>query len=444
MTILQELSEFVSNLETKQIPKEVRKCVKTLILHHLYTGFSGINEHESRMALRIASNHLGDGGKCTILGQKRKTSVIGAAFANCVLMHSIQQEDTYKGLHPGPHTIPVAFSLSEELSISGNQILSSIVAGYETNNQIGDLCMKLTSAKGWRGTTIFGVLGAAATGARVLELDQEKTMNAIANSVNMASGLMECWLSGTSEWLYASGVAAQNGVLSALLAKEGADGSSTSFEGNKGFFNAYCGVQPENASALIGELGKRYTIPDVTLKSYSVITSILPVIHNVVGLVNENSISADQVKSVHITAGSRVTEGPLQASILDFGPYTNKTQAFKSLPCATGIALKFRNVTAQTVEHYQDADVSRLAKLVKVSTDKSYEGYYSSVEISTADGSNFETSGDEFPTLTDKQVVTNLKNVASKYLPLEKIETLINLINNIERVSMSDISDCLS
>ena len=431
-------------MDVQHVPNDVRKHAKTLIMHHLYTGFSGINEYESQVALQLLNKYMLYEGNCSILGQQKKSSPIGAAFANGVLMHSIQQEDTYKGLHPGPHVLPVSFSLGEELLLDGHQILSSIIAGYETNIVIGDLCAKHTSPRGWRGTTIFGVLGAAAAGARVLQLNQEKTVHAIANSINLASGLMECWLAGTSEWLFTSGISAQNGVISSLLAKEGADGAKTSFEGDRGFFKAYCGVQPENVVSDLEQLGKRYNIPEVSLKSYPVITTILPVIHNVVQLINTNNIVNSKIKSVHIIAGLRVTKGPLQSSILDSGPFINKTQAYKSIPCATGIALRYGNVTGRTVEYFQDKDVAHLAKQVKITSDESYEGFYNTVSITTEDGSNFEISGDEFPSLTAEQVIMNLRNSATKYLSMEKIDALIERINRIENIPMSEISECLS
>ncbi len=436
MTIIESLSEFVSNLEFAEIPIDVRRKTKSLILHHLHTGYSGINETDSQIALKLVNQYHRAEGNATILGQPKKTSAISAAFANAVLMHSIQQEDTYKGLHPGPHTIPAGFALGEEESIEGKTILSAIIAGYEVNIKIGDLCMSYSGSRGWRGTTIYGVLGAAATSAHALGLNQKETVYTLANSVNMASGLMQCWLEGTSEWLFASGLAAQNGVISALLARSGSDGARFSFEGDRGFFHAYCGQQPDNINQFMDSLGSRYSVPDVSLKAYSVITTILPVIHNIIFLAKENEIPFKEIVSVEILAGNRVTKGPLSSSILDFGPYLNKTQAYKSLPCATAIGLVFGDVSVETVNHYQDNEVKELAKIVDVKTEESYEGFYNKVVITTIDGRKHQIEGDEFPSLTDKEVEANFRRSASKHMSAGKVEELIKNITNIEKIKL--------
>ncbi|MGY5877220.1 MAG: MmgE/PrpD family protein [Candidatus Thorarchaeota archaeon] len=444
MTLLEDLGEFTHSLTLKNVPTEVVAKIKTLILHHLHTGFSGIKELESNIAVRLVERYFRDEGQSTILGQKKKHSAIGASFVNGVLMHSVQQEDTYRGLHPGPHTIPAAFALGEEFESSGAEILAAILAGYEINLQIGEACMKYTSPRGWRGTTIYGVLGVASTAARVLSLNQDMTENAIANSINLASGLMQCWLEGTSEWLFASGLAAQNGVISALIAKEGGTGAKESFEGNRGYFKAYCGVEPDEVDIDSIELGTRYVTPEVMMKPYSVITTILPVIHNIVELTKEHHLKPEDVRKINLEVGTRVTRGPLQASILDYGPFVNKTQAYKSLPCATGIAIVSGNVTAKTADHYQEKSVHEIAQLVTIDTDESIEGFYNRVEIITEGSGVLSIEGDKFPSLTDLQVRANLMKSASEYLSKTQVQGLIDAIDKLDKVTMEEITQNLS
>jgi len=443
-TMIEKLGTFVHELSIDRLPRSVVDTTKNVILHHLHTGFCGVEEMESQIALSLLRENYGKGGRCTVLGQKGKFPVIGATFANAVLMHSIQQEDTYGGLHPGPHTIPAAMSLAEEENRTGKQILESLAAGYEVNLYLGDLCARYTSPRGWRGTTIFGVLGAAATSAKVLELDLNQTMDALANASNMASGLMECWTTGTPEWLFTSGLAAQNGVISATIAKKGGSGAKSSFEGSKGFFKAYCGTTPDNTESLMAGLGSKFLMPGVNLKPYTVITTILPVIHNVVRLATTDDIAPERVQSIVVIGGPRITKGPLASSILDPGPYVSRTQAFKSLPCAIGIALKFREVSIHTIPQFQDPLVARIAAKVSVETNDSAAEYFNKVEIATTDGKKHTIEGEEFPSLTPEEVRRNLLRSASKYVPRNKVEKLIKVVDQLEQTTAEDISTCLS
>jgi 2-methylcitrate dehydratase PrpD len=441
--MLETMGEFVSELSYKKIPSDVVQMAKSLVLHHLYTGYSGVYEAESQIALSIVQDYGGKNGKSTVLGLKEKYPMQDASFANAVLMHSIQQEDTYKGLHPGPHTIPAALAIAEHEPATGKEILTSIVAGYEINLKLGEICAGFTSPRGWRGTTIFGVVGAAATAAKILDISTEKVNSAMAMAINTASGLMQCWLSGTDEWLYASGLASKNGVLAGLLARAGTTGATDSFEGARGYFKAYCGEEPKDLTPVAEDLGKEYSTLKMIMKPYSVITTILPVIHNTLSLVEEENIHAKSVKEVHVAAGTRVTQGPLASSILDMGPYVNKTQAFKSLPCAIGIALEHREVSAVTANRYKDSEIAQLAEKVTITTDEQAEGFFSTVTIKTEDGKSYSRSGDEFPNLTHEQVKTNLVQAAEKFTSPEKAKSLVQAIEDIENISITDLSELL-
>lgn len=442
--LIEKMANFVYNLSYSDLDSDVIKMAKDLILHHLHTGYSGFEEAESKVAIFLLENENLSGGKSTVLGMNKKYPIRKAAFANAVMMHSIQQEDTYRGLHPGPHTIPAAFSLAENFPRSGKEVLTAIVAGYEINIRLGEVCASYTSPRGWRGTTIFGVIGVAATAAKILGLSLEETINALAMAANTSSGLMQCWLSGTDEWLYASGLASSNGILSAQLAKESIRGASDTFEGDRGFFKAYCGEPPENLYPITTELGKEFAILMMIMKPYSVITTILPVIHNVLTLIRRDDIQHQEIETVKIIAGPRVTRGPLKSSILDEGPYVNKTQAFKSLPCAVGIALKYMEVTAATANNFDDAKVAQLAERVAIETKEDADGFYNEVVINTVNSKKHSISGEDFPTLSSEQVRKNLRSSASKFISSDQVEALIRSIDEIDKMEMEDISNNLS
>jgi 2-methylcitrate dehydratase PrpD len=442
-TLIEKLGDFVYGLSYDDLSTDVLDMAKLSVLHHLYTGYSGINEVDSEIALSYIQENLRCAGKCTILGQKAKTSAIGATFINAVYMHSVQQEDTLRGLHPGPHTIPTALAIGEENDDIGKNFITAIVAGYEVNLKIGEFCAKYSGPRGWRGTTIYGILGSTATAAKALKLSRAQIMDAFAMSTNLASGLMQCWLTGTPEWLFTSGLAAQNGIISALLAKKGSAGAQNSFEGERGFYKAYCGAEPEDADKIIGTLGKKFSILDVVLKPYSVITSILPVVHNMAVLASRNSINYEDVIEILVTAGPKVTEGPLSQSVLDNGPFLNKTQAYKSLPCALGIALRHHEVTPMTVEDYQDSAISEIAKKVVIKTDSSFESYYNTIDLKMRDGSVHSIRGEEFPTLDPQKVHDNFIRASLPFLNKKRALIAAEVILTIEDKPIRDLSKIL-
>ena len=441
--LLEKLADFTSNLSFSDLSSDIVDMTKLSVLHHIYTGLSGLKETDSQIVLSFVRDELKCKGKSTILGQSEPASAHGATFANTALMHSVQQEDTLRGLHPGPHTISTALAIGEQNGSLGEDFLTAIVAGYEVNLKVGEIGAKYSSPRGWRGTTIYGVLGSAATAAKMLKLDKDQTIDALAMATNLASGLMQCWLTGTSEWLFASGLAAQNGLTSALLAKHGSKGSVDSIEGERGFYKAYCGGPPEAADAIIQTIGKEFSILDIVLKPYSVITTILPVINNITVLADSKDVDPQEINKVHVTVGTRVTEGPLCSSILDTGPFLNKTQAYKSLPCAIAIAIKFREVTPMSVEKYQDSSISEIAEKVSIETDRSFEGYHNIVRFELNDGTEYTLEGDDFPTLSLEKVQNNFIRVASETLSPERATKLFQAIMNLDKLKLDEVTKLL-
>jgi len=441
--LLEKLADFTHKLSFSDLSSDIVDMTKLSVLHHFYTGLSGLKETDSQIVLSLVQNELPCNGKSTILGQSEPTSAHGATLVNAALMHSVQQEDTLRGLHPGPHTISTALAIGEQEGSHGQDFLTAIIAGYEVNLKVGEIGAKYSSPRGWRGTTIYGVLGSAATAAKMLKLDKDQTIDALAMATNLASGLMQCWLTGTSEWLFASGLAAQNGLTSALLAKYGSKGSNDSIEGERGFYNAYCGGPPEAADAIIQTIGKEFSILDIVLKPYSVITTILPVINNVVVLAESKDVDPQTIKNVHVTVGTRVTEGPLCSSILDTGPFLNKTQAYKSLPCAIGIGLNFREVTPMSVEKYQENSVSEIAEKVSIETNRSFKGYHNIVRFELNDGTEYTLEGDDFPTLSLEKIQSNFNRVASETLSPQRATKLAQAIMNLDKISLNELTQQL-
>ena len=120
-----------------------------------------------------------------------------------------------------------------------------------------------------------------------------------------------------------------------------------------------------------------------------------------------------------------------------------KTQAFKSLPCAIGIALKYGEVSAVTANHYKEPEVAKLAEKVTIETDEQAEGFYNTVIVRAKDGSKYTISGDKFPNLTHDQVKNNLMGAAIKFASESRVKDLIQAVDNIEKISIGDLSELL-
>src|SRR5262249_60650516 len=97
-----------------------------------------------------------------------------------------------------------------------------------------------------------GTLGAAAAASRLLALDPERTVWALGAAVTQAAGLREMF--GSMCKSLHVGKAASNGLLAALLAREGYTSAPTPIEGRRGF-GAVLSTRFD-ADELLGGLGQ--------------------------------------------------------------------------------------------------------------------------------------------------------------------------------------------
>ncbi len=159
-----------------------------------------------------------------IIGSSDVVSIQDAAFANGVLGHGLVRDDMHVGSvsHLGTVLVPALLALAEASRASGADFLAALVAGYEVGGKVGRMVMDSDVTKIFRPTGTVGPVAAAAAGAKLLGLDSEQTVTALALGANAAAGYNEWAATGGSEMFFHTGFAARSGVAAAQLAAGGA------------------------------------------------------------------------------------------------------------------------------------------------------------------------------------------------------------------------------
>jgi 2-methylcitrate dehydratase PrpD len=147
----------------------------------------------------------------------------------------------YANGHPGVVTIPTAVALSEKKNLTGRELIEAIVIGYEVFIRLGSALNPDLLLRGFHTTATIGCIASGAVAAKLLNLNRAQTENALSLSGLQSAGLLEVLHSGESGKSFQVGKAAQSGILAGLMAKHGADGPESIFEGEKGFFKAFAG-----------------------------------------------------------------------------------------------------------------------------------------------------------------------------------------------------------
>jgi 2-methylcitrate dehydratase PrpD len=210
---------------------------------------------------------LGGAPQATLWADGRKTSVTQAALVNGIMTHILDYDDTHSPtiLHPSGPLVAAALPLAEWRAASGRDLLTAYLVGFEVEARVSLSVHPHHYDTGWHVTGTAGTLGAAAAAARLLGLDAERTVWALGAASTQAAGLREMF--GSMCKSLHVGKAAANGVLAALLAREGFTSSEAPLEGRRGFGAVLSERFVE--TELTDGLGERWEVHHNGLKPYA-------------------------------------------------------------------------------------------------------------------------------------------------------------------------------
>jgi 2-methylcitrate dehydratase PrpD len=117
---------------------------------------------------------------------------------------------------------------------------------------------------------VLGAPVAAAVAAWLMQLDDERTVNAMGIAGSQASGIFEFISDGTTVKMLHGGWPAHAGIMAAALAQADLSGPATVFEGDKGVYRAYTDDTESGQRFVqnLATLGQHWLLPEVAFKPY--------------------------------------------------------------------------------------------------------------------------------------------------------------------------------
>src|SRR5204862_4345333 len=152
----------------EDVPAEVVEHAK---LHLLDTLGCGLAAHATGVASegRTAMAELGGEPQATVIGSDVRLPAPNAAFANAMLCHGLDFDDTHSDSvsHVSVVVCPAALAVAEAGGASGEEALAAIVAGNEITTRIGMAVPGAFHARGFHPTAICGIFGGTAAVSRL-------------------------------------------------------------------------------------------------------------------------------------------------------------------------------------------------------------------------------------------------------------------------------------
>lgn len=293
-----DLARFGAALRYDDIPAEVIARIKLSLLDSLGCCLFGATLPWTKKVAALAEQ---EGAKpvATLFGLGRKTSASLAALVNGTSGHAFELDDIHKEsiIHAGSIATPVALGLGEARGkVSGREVLTAMVAGYEIGHRVGNAATMSLFFRGFHPQGTSGAFVAAATAARMLNLDATQFQHALGMAGSQAGGLMAAQ-EGAMVKRFHSGRAAQSGVYAAQLAADGFTGILDALEAPYGGYLSTYSDKP-NPSRLTDGLGKTWETRNVGYKPHASVTSIHSALDALSELMKEHGLKAGDIAKV--------------------------------------------------------------------------------------------------------------------------------------------------
>jgi 2-methylcitrate dehydratase PrpD len=298
------LAQFITDINFDDIISEVVEKAKLLFLDQLGCQLAFAALPWNKAIYNYIKEKKGYREESTVIRYGLRTTAEDTAFANAVFGHGFEMDDTElsSASHPGVTVIPPALAAGEMEKITGKEFITAVVAGYDVFIRVGLATCSMIS-RGFHTTAVLGPLGAASATSKVLKLDVDRTLNALAIAASESGGLAEYTESGGSVKRVHAGFAAQSGLKAALLAKAGITGPPTALEGKKGLCQAF--ANDYSLEEITAGLGKEFRILLTGTKPYCCCAAQHSALEAVSEITKESVIIPEEITKIRVSQKAR-------------------------------------------------------------------------------------------------------------------------------------------
>lgn len=364
------LARAVTGLRPEHIPPEVREKARGCLADFAACVLEAADLPWSRTALRYGA--LQPPGPAGVLGADLRLGATEAAFVNGALGHGLVREDMHvpSCSHLGVVVWPALLALAEQEGAAEADLLLCAIAGYEAGAQVGRALFDADLAARLRPTGTIGAIAAGAAGARLLGLDEDRTLAALALGANMGAGLNEWPWAGGTEMVFHAGAAARAGVTAALLAREGATPSPSAIEGRAGLFAAH--ERRDQLDRITPFAEGRFAISDVYWKPAPACNYVQTPCQ-VAARIAARGVDPAKITAIRIDSFPHAIDYPG----CDFaGPFSAVLEAKMSLQYSVAAVLCSGKVEEANYRRMDDPEVLRLAGIATLASDDGFATAY--------------------------------------------------------------------
>ncbi len=440
-SISRQMSEFARSLQFDDIPSDAVREAKRFLLDSMGCALAAVG-NEDMQAMHRFTEKLGGTAEATVIGSGLRTNAPNAALMNCLLVRALDYNDIYWVQDPSHPSdiIGVALASAEANEKAPREALVAIVIAYELEMRWCHAAEPGIREVGWHHASLTQFVSPLVAG-RLYDLDLDQLVAAVG-----ISGSSHFTLGGvvaghlTNMKNTADPLAAQAGVLAALMAREGYGGPVEVIEGKEGLIEVLSNVHWREEEWTKG-LGSDFLITRCSYKAFPTEALTHQPISAALTVCREHGIGHEQVAELLVettTRGADILSDPSK-----YRPETKET-ADHSLPYVIAAAVVDGHVLPESFsdEKLKDPRIRALLPKIRVVADPEIDSLFPKVKrarvtITTTEGTSHTAQtdiakGDPEDPMSDDELVAKFRANANGVISAERMDEVIDATWRLE------------
>lgn len=445
-TPLNVVADFATSLDCNTVPSTVLHDAQMKVLNVLGVSMAAAVESDGERLTKVISKQLG-AKESSVIGGQTRLPATNAALINGTLAHGLDFDDTHPVaiVHPSSFLAATALAVAEQRNVGGKEALVAFVAGMECTVRIGMAAPGGMHARGFHATGVCGALGSAVVASKLMELNRDQTMNAVAIASSMGSGIFEYLNDGSWVKPLHPGWAAHAGITAAALAEVGLTGPATALEGRYGLLRTHADP-PYRFERLTEGLGEKWETLSTLIKPFPCGHIMHPFITAALRLREEYRLDPGEIRSVTCTIDKWAVPIVCEPADSKDKPQTAYHSRF-SLPFTIAAALSHGRVDTDTYSgrYLTNNVLLQLASHVGYRKRETWDPdiVKAGVHIEIVDGREFSTETVQ-KQMTDDEIRDKFRALARRMVSPAQSEQIIGRTAALEDSgSVEKLMECV-
>ncbi|WP_072387708.1 MmgE/PrpD family protein [Hyphomicrobium sp. CS1BSMeth3] len=267
MGISDGLIEFALATTYADVAPPMRERARSALLDTLGTMIAGRHDPDVLRASSLVAD-WSTKADARLVTTGRKTALPFAAQINAIAARALDLDDVHEDntCHVSASLVPSALAIAEARApVSGKALLTALAVGMEIVCRLSAAPRISYGQTGSSRTYQCPYYATALMAAKLFGLSRDEARHALGIAHARAGGNQHGLVAGASTVKIMQGIAAEGGIIAALMAGAGLSGAPDTFEGKFGYFEFFHRGQYE-PSALEDALGEIWQALDASIK----------------------------------------------------------------------------------------------------------------------------------------------------------------------------------